>query len=615
MSEHEGPLFDTAHKTESPPAPPHRTPEGRPGVAIEPGRALAVLRRGRRAIVSCTLIGTVLGAVVAKTVVPRDYEAQIVLQWDRDKTQGGNDELRELQTLVDSVKLPGNLEKVRARLHLAMSIPVLGHAVEVESSTESNIVTLKATADSGEDAARLVDAMATAFLEQRIGVTEDRLLSQLQLLSVAVETARGVVAKARKEYDDFRVEHGITDIPLEMQAAIEQAARLRADADMAGADSEAERARAESLRRVTLAERPTAVLQELEVLPEARKLADAKADLIALQAQLADDHPRVEALRAQITSLERRVTEAPKSGTAERTVGRNPQWETAQQALSQASAQREAALQRQAAYRDLVGRADEAVAKLSKIAGEAAARLASIRVAEKHLADLEEQLAKARDAARAPVSGFRIVAPAKVPPLPKKSRRKAVVVGASVLSLLLSALVVLIRASRGLRVFTAAELAFWARAPVVASSTWPRDAKAEGDLLADLELQWRGSQGSQGSLLVLPFGEAEARHVGSIVARLCLHGDVRVLPPELPIRALRRAAREASRVLVLVESGRCSGLELSSLRARLGRTDGLGLVLLGLGAELEALPDREGDVAGFWAVGAKRSHDEIRAGG
>jgi uncharacterized protein involved in exopolysaccharide biosynthesis len=64
--------------------------------------------------------------------------------------------------------------------------------------------------------------------------------------------------------------------------------------------------------------------------------------------------------------------------------------------------------------------------------------------------------------------------------------------------------------------------------------------------------------------------------------------------------ALRRAARMADRVIVLLSSGTEAFTEVIGLRTRLGRESGVGVVLLGLSPELLKLPDRVGDIEGFW---------------
>jgi hypothetical protein len=64
--------------------------------------------------------------------------------------------------------------------------------------------------------------------------------------------------------------------------------------------------------------------------------------------------------------------------------------------------------------------------------------------------------------------------------------------------------------------------------------------------------------------------------------------------------ALRRAARMADRVILLLSSGTEAFTNVVDLRTRLGRDKGVGVVLLGLSPELLKLPDRVGDVEGFW---------------
>jgi hypothetical protein len=65
-------------------------------------------------------------------------------------------------------------------------------------------------------------------------------------------------------------------------------------------------------------------------------------------------------------------------------------------------------------------------------------------------------------------------------------------------------------------------------------------------------------------------------------------------------QALRRAARIADRIVVLVRSGAMSAIQLNGIQNRVGRKRGIGYIVVGLSDELRALPDRVGDVDGFW---------------
>lgn len=68
--------------------------------------------------------------------------------------------------------------------------------------------------------------------------------------------------------------------------------------------------------------------------------------------------------------------------------------------------------------------------------------------------------------------------------------------------------------------------------------------------------------------------------------------------------ALRRAARMADRVIVLLSSGTEAFTTVLGLRTRLGRDSGVGLVMLGVSPELLKFPDRVGDFETFW----RRNH-------
>ncbi len=67
-------------------------------------------------------------------------------------------------------------------------------------------------------------------------------------------------------------------------------------------------------------------------------------------------------------------------------------------------------------------------------------------------------------------------------------------------------------------------------------------------------------------------------------------------------QALRRAARLADRVLVVVTSGGLRASELATVRTRLGVQDTIGYVLTGVSDEVSRLPDRSGPVESFWAI-------------
>jgi hypothetical protein len=272
--------------------------------------------------------------------------------------------------------------------------------------------------------------------------------------------------------------------------------------------------------------------------------------------------------------------------------------------------------------------------------------------------------------------GFSTVARAVEPESAVASRRKIyVAAGVPLAALLLTMLGLMIRELRGLRVHTASEVAWWGSGPVVGTTTWPRDPKAAGDLVADLD---DTVPDARGTMLIVGATEKEtpvatvlarqlsrdwtddvvvepARHpddpalhaallatdagpaaltdadledrpmprarsrrgAGSALARVggSSRGVLRASP--VPSRGglsvtawegpmtgqqLRREARLADRVLVVVPSGAIAATQLSEIGNRLGRKDGVGFVVVGVADEYASLPDRAGPIDRFWAA-------------
>lgn len=75
--------------------------------------------------------------------------------------------------------------------------------------------------------------------------------------------------------------------------------------------------------------------------------------------------------------------------------------------------------------------------------------------------------------------------------------------------------------------------------------------------------------------------------------------------------ALRRAARLAHRVIVVVSSG-MGVVELSRVPTRLGRDSGLGYVLVNIDDAYVDLPDRVGPVEAFWEGASDSEPSEPR---
>lgn len=240
----------------------------RPGLPLDPGRLARAVRDSRRAVLVAGLVGGLAAGLAARRWVHRSYVSQNALAYEPAPADGPDgaaaDEGRTLRTLADTVKLTPNLEAVRERLHRAERIEQIAARIDVESSSETRLLLVRATAESPEDAARLADATGAVFVASRVEVERARLRERARSAADDAAHAREALERAQTSYDSFRSARGITDLPAERLAAVERVARLRAESDAARAEFDAESARQQSLEAAARAQPATAVLSESE---------------------------------------------------------------------------------------------------------------------------------------------------------------------------------------------------------------------------------------------------------------------------------------------------------------------------------------------------------------
>ena len=304
----------------------------------------------------------------------------------------------------------------------------------------------------------------------------------------------------------------------------------------------------------------------------------------------------------------------------------------------------------------MADKAQHRVEAFSDIEGEASALLAEVNVNERLLSGLQGTEAALEDALRDPPSGFSVLDPGAVPEYPERNKMKVVVFAAiPTLCVLLALLFVLQREFRGLSLKTPAEVAFWGNGPVLAATSWPDDPLGLDELVAGLD---DFAPDATGSMLVVGASPGEGRLANELAHRLnddwlptrepsaapVGRGPLQTPPPSGPYpighagnqsaahahrpstppsealrvvsrtdrllleawdgpfegQALRRAARLADRVVILVRSGAMSAPHLNKIQHRIGREKGIGYLVVGLPDDLRALCDRAGDVAAFW---------------
>jgi len=481
----------------------------RPGTPVDPQRLWRVLLRGRLWIAGAFVLGFTLCFPLGKWLAPYEWLATTTIVWDPPPGVRGAaaQTERELQTLVDQIEIPSNLRKVRRRLGLKEPLPVIGKSLDVlDFDQASNVITLTAKSRSPEAAARLVNTAVDVFLEYRRTLERARGQEQLRAIDRDLTNARAELDAARARYDAFRSKHGITDLSLETQAAIERTAELRARSELAHAEAAAADARSRALREQVRRVAPTRATETVveaptppPPAPEDERVRQARIELTEARTRFTPEHPEVQRLEAKLRSLE--VAAAPEPPGPEPPPpgpepAPNPAHHAAVGNAAGSSAQREVAQRRARSLQAMVAEAEESLRRLSAVEGQASALLASQRIAEVHVEELQAVRARASDLAQLPSTGLEVLARASPPEWPVSRVQRAIVTAATpVVSTLAMVLALLAAGLWGLRAWTAREVAYWGRGPVVGSSTWPRETDALDGLLAEIEDITAGTTG------------------------------------------------------------------------------------------------------------------------
>lgn len=655
----------------------------RPGFPIDLFRIRRAILRGKWWILAAGAIGALIGYLIGKFVVKHSYEASASVQYTGLPGEPPHVVQRDQPGHVTAAHSEEVLFALRDRMGgelEGLPLNVLRAMVVVSSDSNTGLITFTTWSDTPERTAEMANTAARLFLEHHVRRRSGELDTELASVDERIASTRAELATARETYDAFRRANGISDLTAEQEAAIEQAASLRSQADLGHAEVESLEARVAQLRSELGRTPQTHTVSSGGQSEEQRRLRQLQQLLAEARGQgLGDNHPRVQALERQVAALER---SAGGGGGGTSRTGSNPVYSQIATSLQSAQTELEAARQRVATLEQLAVQAQERTARFSEIEGQAANLLAQVNIRQEHLTELNATRATVRDMQRDVQTGFRMVTEARPPDTALPSKKKyAVAAGIPAAFVLIMVAMLLFRELRGLTVQTAREVAFWGNGPVIGTTTWPRDPRALLDLIADLD---DFAPDARGTMLVvgstdgdrqlateiasqlnhdwtastqievpvigsLPAGRPSSNpppgrgyydddgdevlsgeiHDGPTEVSIATGTDLALLDmpteverlPELPDpsdrlictawaqrpegQALRRAARLADRVLVVVTSGGIRASELATIRTRLGIDDSIGYVLTGVSDDLAKLPDRAGSVETFWNSRAK----------
>jgi len=615
-------------------------------------------------VIGASVCGVLFGLFWVKVVIGPNYESVVWLKHEEGLRLAGHEFStgHALGPAAEALHRDSVLRRIRERAGLDWDLLLVAAHIDYRFDPRGgDTLEIVVSGDTAEWASEFAELVTEVFLNYHRERNARRIEQEIVSVSGRIKAAQREAEEARRLYNEFRERHGIADLSSEQRSTVSSAAQWRVDSEFAAAEARALEAHIRSLEK-QLAETPKTSMVGGGVSPEREAYNRLRQELVSARASLSPDHPRVQALEHQVAQLRSQIRSG---GGGESVVGSNSAYVSLTSELREAKSELTALLARQKGLTDMAEKAQQRMDSFSGVEGEASTLLAEVEVNEALIARLQGIEAALEDALGNPPSGFSILDPGSAPELPTANKKKPVIFAAiSFIGLFLGLLFVFWREFAGLRVQTPAEIAFWGSGPVLAATPWPVDPLGLDELVAGLDDLAPDANGTllilagtpedaplardfarrvnedwfvDGPMAAAPAGRVSVpRHQTPLTTpppsgpypiggssrqsaapaqpstALALR-PVQLVRRDQHIRleawdgpfegqSLRRAARLADRVIVLVRSNGTTALALHGVHRRIGRQEGIGFVVLALPQELESLPDRVGNVVGFWKV-------------
>ena len=487
----------------------------RPGFPVEPRRLLRTLVDHRKPLLKSFLIASAV-ALLASFFVPKTYESAARLLFEGTPLLERENESRSPAAYVESAVTPSTLRDVRDQLGWNVSLRKLEDQVEasLEGETAMHIV---AQAGTAEDAQALVQTVLDVFLARQASFNAQRLERLTEENRISLARAKERREEASQAYDAFRERSGKPDLIQAQTQLLARAAALRSDSDEAAVEVAAQQARIQELEKAQRELPRQIVASATKGSPIDSPLAQARSELAVARASLSERHPTVQALKQRVASLQAQ-RKGQRAEVGEQTLAANPARTSVDQELATARAALAGARERESALRVLLQATREEAASLAPEEGEARQFVGTLEAANEHVDELSTRAATLRDAGSGPVTGFRLLSAPMLPEESQPSKQHVLVlVMLPILTVLVLALVPIVRQLRSLTVEAPREVAWWGNGPVLGTSVWPRDPAALESFVDELEDH--GVYGA-GRTLVVPATEAEREIACSFAMRL-----------------------------------------------------------------------------------------------
>ena len=181
------------------------------GLPFHPLTTLRSLWRRRGVVVIFGMLGLVIGLAASFSLGEKRYTSETLILF-RPSLTAADDTGSSLETILNLVKVPTNLEQVRRTLDDDTPVPALAASFEVAALKNTDLVAIRATADTAARAAARANALRDAFLTNQARLAESKGDRQSDLVARQLDEVKSALALADQKRIDIGVKTGVIDI-------------------------------------------------------------------------------------------------------------------------------------------------------------------------------------------------------------------------------------------------------------------------------------------------------------------------------------------------------------------------------------------------------------------
>jgi uncharacterized protein involved in exopolysaccharide biosynthesis/Mrp family chromosome partitioning ATPase len=287
-------------------------------------------------LVTCTIFAIILFAMdrqwqASTTLIKRSHQDRLALaERDPFKSQDYN-----LATLLDTLKLPSSMEKVRDSLGLQTSITTLAQAIEISLGRDSKIINLKVTWADPDIAAQAANIVAATFIDRTRGLMRNDAQTAYNYYFAQLEETRSKASQLSAKVLEFKQSNGISDLDAETKVILEEMSRLQGEYNTKLAETDALK---EAKKRLieAIAEEPEQVITyTIYRSPLKNRLAEYEWELRDALSKYTNENPKVIKLKERIAALKQMIGQNRDEAVPENTYTPNTKLEEMELRLQQ----------------------------------------------------------------------------------------------------------------------------------------------------------------------------------------------------------------------------------------------------------------------------------------